>query len=68
MQASEGSQGFLRTIAMLYRDEGVGRFYRGALPVILGCLPAHAAFFATYEFIKSKFHVNDQVRGESDHY
>ena len=59
MQASEGSTGFFRTIAMLYKGQGIGRFYRGALPVVLGCLPAHAAFFATYEYTKSKLHTSD---------
>ncbi len=61
MQASEGSKGFFQTISMLYKEEGLGRFYRGALPVVLGCLPAHAAFFATYEFTKSKLHVSNKV-------
>jgi len=61
MQASEGTKGFLKTTRMLYAEEGFMRFYRGALPIVLGCLPAHAAFFVAYEFTKSKLHVNDEV-------
>ncbi len=64
MQVAERGRGFLRTILMLYRQEGFGRFYRGALPILFGCLPAHAAFFTTYEFTKSMLHVNDEVRAE----
>ncbi len=65
MQASEEKRGFFRTIGRLYREGGFGRFYRGALPVALAYLPAHAAFFATYEFTRSKLHLNDQARAES---
>jgi len=67
MQASEGSRSFLETISMLYRDEGIARFYRGAIPIMLGCLPAHAAFFATYEFTRSKFYTNDSVQLDTVH-
>lgn len=61
MQALETKSGFINTIAKLYRQEGVMRFYRGAIPVVLGCLPSHTAFFATYELVKQKLRVDNQV-------
>lgn len=61
MQASEKTVGFLRTAKLLYRSQGVGRFYRGALSIALGCIPAHSAFFGVYELVKKYSKIEDGV-------
>ena len=61
IQASESSHGFVKTSQLLYKHQGVMRFYRGALPILMGCIPAHAAFFGTYEFAKTKLNIDDGV-------
>ena len=62
MQASEKSRGFTNTAKLLYKHGCIRRFYRGAIPIVMGCIPAHAAFFGTYEFAKIKFKIEDGVR------
>jgi hypothetical protein len=47
---------------LLYKHQGLRRFYSGVLPIMFGCVPAHAAFFVTYELAKRTFHCNDGVR------
>ncbi len=61
MQASDHPIGFFKTMQLLYRYQGISRFYRGAIPIVMGCIPAHAAFFGSYEVAKSKFHLDDGV-------
>lgn len=61
MQASEKRIGFIRTMKLLYKSQGIYRFYRGAIPIVLGCIPAHSAFFGTYELAKRKFGIDDGV-------
>lgn len=29
-------------------------YYRGTLPVMIGCIPAHGLYFSIYEFMKLK--------------
>jgi hypothetical protein len=61
MQASEKPIGFLRTMELLYRSQGLARLYRGAIPILFGCIPAHSAFFGAYEIAKRKFGIEDGV-------
>lgn len=61
MQAAEKSLGFFRTAKLLYRSQGIIRFYRGTLPILLGCIPAHSAFFGTYEIAKKYLGIEDGV-------
>ena len=37
---------------MLYQEEGLFRFWRGAQVMASGCVPAHASYFLTYEHLK----------------
>lgn len=39
----------------LIRKEGLLRLWRGVSAMFAGCIPAHASFFATYEFTKKLF-------------
>ena len=61
MQSAHGRGGFWRTGRQLHRRAGIKRFYRGAVPIAIGCIPAHGAFFATYEAAKSKLLAHDGV-------
>ena len=40
------------TFQALYRDAGLLRMWKGVSSVIMGCVPAHAAFFSIYEYSK----------------
>jgi hypothetical protein len=61
MQAAQRPIGFFRTAKLLYRSQGIVRFYRGAVPILFGCIPAHSAFFGTYEIAKKYFGIDDGV-------
>ena len=61
MQATESSTGLVTTVKSLYLENGIKRFYNGAIPILMGCIPAHAAFFGTYEFAKRKLKIEDGV-------
>jgi len=43
MQASGSNLSLMRTSKILYKDEGIMRFWKGANVVASGCVPAHAA-------------------------
>ena len=59
---SSGSLSLSATFRALYKDAGFKRMWRGVESVILGCIPAHAAFFSIYEYSKHSFHI------EMDHH
>jgi len=43
----------MRSIAsILYQDEGLLRFWKGAQVMASGCVPAHASYFLAYEHLK----------------
>ena len=54
MQASGSNLSFMRTAKILYKEEGILRMWKGANVVASGCIPAHAAQFTVYEFLKEK--------------
>lgn len=60
MQASGSNVSFYRTARVLWREEGLIRFWKGANVVASGCIPAHAAQFSVYEMLKS----HHQLRNE----
>ena len=59
MQVGTERVGFFNTFYALYKVEGFFRLYKGVTPVLLGCLPAHAGFFYTYEIARRKFNIMD---------
>jgi len=66
MQVHEGKYSAFQTARMLYKTEGLSKFWRGASVLASGCVPAHAVYFTVYETAKlkllPKFHdKNDQV-------
>lgn len=54
---SSSSLSISATFRALYKDAGFSRMWRGIESVILGCIPAHAAFFSIYEYSKRSFHI-----------
>ena len=61
MQASgKKSLKFLDTMSILRREEGLLRFWKGAQVIASGCIPAHAAYFTSYELLKQKFHYKNE--------
>lgn len=52
--------GFMRTAKILYKDEGMLRFWKGANVVASGCIPAHAAQFSIYEKLKEVLKYNNE--------
>lgn len=45
---------------ILYRDEGLFRFWKGAEVIASGCIPAHAAYFTVYEYLKRLFQFKNE--------
>jgi solute carrier family 25 iron transporter 28/37 len=53
---------FSEVLGSLYRTAGFRRLWRGVSSVIVGCVPAHAAYFSIYEV--SKKHFDIQINSE----
>jgi len=49
---------FFKIAKEMYK-KGIFQFYIGAKLVFMGCIPAHAASFSVYEYLKNKFEIND---------
>lgn len=50
-----------RSIAkILYQDEGLFRFWKGAQVMACGVVPAHASYFLAYEHLKQYFNVDNE--------
>ena len=60
LQSSENTLSFSTTAKVLYKEEGLLRFWKGANVVASGCIPAHGAQFVVYEVLKEKLNVNHQ--------
>ena len=60
MQAGGSNLGFIRTAKILYKEEGLFRFWKGANVVASGCIPAHAGQFLVYEVMKEKLHMKNE--------
>ena len=45
---------------ILYNEEGLFRFWKGAQVIASGCIPAHACYFLTYEYLKTVFNYNNE--------
>jgi len=46
---------------ILYKQEGLLRFWHGATVMASGCIPAHASYFLAYEHLKQYFDItNDE--------
>lgn len=60
MQASGRKLGLGSVAQILYREEGLARFWKGAQVIASGCIPAHASYFLMYEYLKEKFNVRNE--------
>ena len=61
MQASGRTLSFKDTARILYREEGLFRFWKGAQVMASGCVPAHASYFLTYEHLKLMFNFKNET-------
>ena len=52
MQASGRRLGMINIAKILYQDEGMFRFWKGAQVMASACVPAHASYFLAYEHLK----------------
>lgn len=59
IQASGRNLQFAKTARILYREEGLARFWKGAPMMAGGCVPAHASYFLAYEKLKLYFGVDN---------
>uniref|UniRef100_A0AAV1THX8 Uncharacterized protein n=1 Tax=Peronospora matthiolae TaxID=2874970 RepID=A0AAV1THX8_9STRA len=60
MQNSRVATSAVQTLTSIFRNEGVGSFYKGLGPQLLGTIPDKAVSLATREFVKSFFeHPNE---------
>lgn len=46
--------GVLDTFGSIVRKEGIGHLYKGLPAILVGAIPSHAVYFATYEFVKER--------------
>lgn len=60
MQASGQKLTFVKTANILYREEGLWRFWKGAQVIASGCIPAHASYFTVYELLKRYFNFKNE--------
>ena len=49
-----------RTAKILYHEEGIFRFWKGANVIASGCIPAHASQFVLYEKLKQYLHFRNE--------
>ena len=60
MQASGRNIGMRSIAKILYQDEGLFRFWKGAQVMASGCVPAHASYFLAYEHLKMYFKFDNE--------
>jgi solute carrier family 25 (mitochondrial iron transporter), member 28/37 len=60
LQASGSRLTFFKTARILYQEEGLLRFWKGAQVIASGCIPAHASYFTVYELLKRYFHYENE--------
>lgn len=46
----------LNAVAVMYRTEGMGAFYKGMFPNLLKVAPSMGVAFVTYEFVKTRLY------------
>ena len=60
MQASSRSLGVRSIARILYQEEGLFRFWKGANVMASGVVPAHASYFLAYEHLKRYWNVDNE--------
>lgn len=55
----ENSVATAATEAVAPKAEGILRLWRGVQTMLIGCIPAHALYFSSYEMVKASFTKND---------
>lgn len=68
VQAHSNENGYkspLQVTRQMFRERGVLGFFRGMTAVAAGAAPAHAIYFASYEFFKERFGGNKSTLGHN---
>jgi len=60
MQASGQRLNMKDVAKILFKDEGLFRFWKGSQVMAMGCVPAHACYFTAYEHLKVYFNFKNQ--------
>lgn len=60
MQASSRRLGVRNVAKILYQEEGLFRFWKGANVMASGVVPAHASYFLAYEHLKRYWNVDNE--------
>ena len=60
LQSSSNTLSFTTTAKVLYKEEGLLRFWKGANVVASGCVPAHGAQFVIYEYLQEKLNFHNE--------
>ena len=60
MQASSRRLGVRNVAKILYQEEGLFRFWKGANVMASGVVPAHASYFLAYENLKRYWNVDNE--------
>ncbi|KAL8272687.1 hypothetical protein Esti_003391 [Eimeria stiedai] len=61
---AEGT-GLVAGLRSVYLEGGLLGLYRGACAVVAGCVPAHACYFMSYEFVKER--MGERARARQRH-
>merc|ERR1712060_567752 len=61
MQASQRMLTMRQTFKILYKEEGLLRFWKGSPVMASGCIPAHASYFLAYEHLKLFFSFRNET-------
>ena len=60
MQASRRMLTMRQTASILFKEEGLVRFWKGSPVMASGCIPAHASYFLAYEHLKVFFDFHNE--------
>ena len=58
-QSSLFRSNIMKTGSYIYNSGGMKKFWRGTMPITLGCIPSHALFFSIYEISRSYLSLNE---------
>lgn len=50
-----------KTARILYKEEGLLRFWKGSPVMASGCIPSHASYFLAYEHLKIYFDFKNET-------
>lgn len=63
-----GGSSLVWGLRSVYAERGFRGLYRGAGVVVAGCVPAHACYFTSYEFVKERMWARARKRHQQQHH